>query len=284
MADIRLIVTDLDGTFLFTHKDAHQENVRAIRLAQQQGIRVCACTGRSWTMCRSVIHQYEFDPLVITSGGAAIIDARTGEPLFLRTIAPTALLALLYSAWHTGIETMEVYCTDECASFGRGMEERALRAQVRNAVLAPEERENYKTYYDFLDLFYSVEYRSELVSLITRDRSGLMPERLAEIVEKLEAFHVTVSGGGCVDLVSAGCTKETAVQRLCRMLRIPRENVMAIGDQEHDIPMMRWAGVGVAMGQADALVKRAADIITADNRDAGVAKAIYEVAMGYSFD
>ena len=68
------------------------------------------------------------------------------------------------------------------------------------------------------------------------------------------------------------------------MLGIAREAVLAIGDQENDIPMLRWAGVGVAMGQADEKVKRAADRVTAHYKDAGVAKAIYEVALDYCFD
>ena len=279
-----MIVTDLDGTFLVTHNDAHQENVRAMRQAQDKGILVCACTGRSWTMCRYVVKRYGFDPYTITSGGAAIIDAQNEELLYQKTIQPTALLPILYASWRTGIEMMQVFCTDECASFGAGAEERILRTQVRNAVIPADQRENVRVYSKFLDLFYSVETRSELVNLLTKGHSGLIPAKLAEIIEELDAFDLTVSSEGYVDAVPRGCNKGKALKRLCRMLGIERENVMAIGDQETDIPMLQWAGVGVAMGHADEMVRRAADIVTVDNKDAGVAKAIYEVALGYSFD
>lgn len=284
MADIRLIVTDLDGTFLVTHNDAHSENVRAMHHAQDNGILVSACTGRSWTMCRYVIDRYGFDPWTITSGGAAIINAENEQPLFLRTIQPTALLPLLYASWRTGIETMEVFSTDERAAFGTGLADKALRIQVRNAVIPRNLWENYQPYSKFLDLFYAMETKSELVYLITRHASGLLPKRLADIIDQLDAFDLTISTQGCVDVLPRGCDKARALMRLCRMLNIDRENVMAIGDQENDISMLRWAGVGVAMGHADEMVKRAADIVTVDNRDAGVAKAIYEVAMGYQFD
>jgi len=284
MADIRLIVTDLDGTFLATHNDAHPENVRAMRHAQDNGILICACTGRSWTMCRYVVKRYGFDPWAITSGGAAIIDADTEEPLYLRTIQPTALLPLLYASWRTGIEAFQVMCTDECAAFGKDIEDRAIRVQVRNAVIPQNQWENYKPYKKFLDLFYAVEQKSELVYLFTKEQTGLLPARLVDIIDRLDAFDLTISGSGSVDILPRGCDKGRTLQRLCRMLQIDRENVMAIGDQENDIPMLRWAGVGVAMGQAGEMVKRAADVVTVDNRDAGVAKAIYEVALGYNFD
>ena len=224
------------------------------------------------------------DPWTITSGGAAIMDADNEEALFLRTIQPTALLPLLYASWRTGIETMEVFSTDERACFGMGLTEQALRVQIRNAVIPQNLWENYQPYAKFLDLFYAVENKSELVYLITKENTGLMPRRLHEIIEQLDAFDLTISSTGCVDVLPRGCDKERALVRLCRMLNIHRENVMAIGDQENDISMIRWAGVGVAMGQADEMVRRAADIVTVDNRDAGVAKAIYEVAMGYQFD
>jgi hypothetical protein len=284
MADIRLIVTDLDGTFLINHNDAHAENARAIRHAQDKGILVCACTGRCWSMCRYIVDRYHFDPFVITSGGAAIIDAVTEEPLYLRTITPTALLPLLYASWRTGIDTIGVFTTNEYAAFGKGIEETLMRMQVRNAVIPEHLWMNYRPYYDFLRLFYSVEYRSELVYLATKDLCGLMPAKLVDIIERLDAFDLTVSAEGYVDVLPRGCNKAVALEKLCHMLDIKPENVLAIGDHENDIPMLRYAGVGVAMGQAEDAVKRAADVVTVDARDAGVAKAIYEIAMGYRFD
>jgi Cof subfamily protein (haloacid dehalogenase superfamily) len=284
MADIRLIVTDLDGTFLATHNDAHPENARALRHARQNGITVCACTGRSWTMCRHVVKRYGFDPYTITSGGAAIIDADTEQALYAKTMAPTALLPLLYASWRTGIETIEVFAADVCAAFGQGVEDKFLRARVRNAVMPEGEREHYRPYDDFLEMFHAMKDKSELVYLTTKERMGLMPAKLMEIIDKLNAFELTSSSQGCVDVLPRGCDKAKALERLCALLGIARENVMAIGDGENDIPMLRYAGVGVAMGQADDAVKRAADIVTVDHRDAGMAKAVYEVAMGYVFD
>lgn len=284
MADIRLIVTDLDGTFLTGHNDPHPENVRALKEAQQAGILVCACTGRAWNMCRHVVKKSGFDRYTITSGGSAIVDAHTQQPLFQRTMQPTALLPLLYTAWRTGIARMDVFNTAFTGSFGQGLEDKVLRVRVRNAVMPQDEWEDFRAYRKFLDLFYAMEDKSELVYLTTGNERGDMPDKLREIIDALDAFDLTVSAAGCIDVLPRGCDKSTALIRLCRMLGIAREEVLAIGDQENDIPMLRWAGVGVAMGQSDEKVKRAADRVTAHYKDAGVAKAIYEVALDYCFD
>lgn len=54
MAEIKLIATDLDGTFLKGGHTPHPENIRAVRACQEAGIRVCACTGRNWAECRKL--------------------------------------------------------------------------------------------------------------------------------------------------------------------------------------------------------------------------------------
>ena len=57
------------------------------------------------------------------------------------------------------------------------------------------------------------------------------------------------------------------------------ENVMAFGDSYNDMHMLMWAGTGVAMGNADARLKSIADVVTDTNTNAGVAKAMYELAL-----
>lgn len=71
--EIKLIVTDLDGTFVPSLGELIPENLAALRAAKEAGIRVCACTGRHWNFARCVLEAGEFDPLCITSNGAAIV-------------------------------------------------------------------------------------------------------------------------------------------------------------------------------------------------------------------
>lgn len=75
-------------------------------------------------------------------------------------------------------------------------------------------------------------------------------------------------------VTSPEATKETALARLCAGLGIPAARVLAIGDSRNDVPMLRWAGIGVAMGNAPPEVRRAVGRVTAPCERAGVARAI----------
>ena len=75
-------------------------------------------------------------------------------------------------------------------------------------------------------------------------------------------------------MTSPEATKENALARLCADLQIPAERVLAIGDSRNDVPMLQWAGVGVAMGNAPPEVRRAVGRVTASCDRDGVARAI----------
>ena len=74
---IKLIVTDLDGTFLQTYHSLNEENVRAVRRAREQGVYVAAVTARNWSACKWAVTQTGFDPLCVINNGAAIVDTKT---------------------------------------------------------------------------------------------------------------------------------------------------------------------------------------------------------------
>ena len=79
------------------------------------------------------------------------------------------------------------------------------------------------------------------------------------------------------EATAAGVDKGTGLKRLCDYLKINRENVMALGDQANDMPMLKYAGLGVAMGNAVDYTKEHADEITADCDHDGVALAINKI-------
>ena len=87
--------------------------------------------------------------------------------------------------------------------------------------------------------------------------------------------HVTFSmSGGLIEIAAPGVTKALGVATLASMLDIEREDVITFGDMPNDIEMLRWAGRGVAMGNAHPEVKAAADHVTATNDQAGVADVL----------
>ena len=76
---IKLIVTDLDGTFLDTYHTLNEENVKAVRRAREQGIYVAAVTARNWSACKWAVTETGFDPLCVINNGAAIVEGSNGN-------------------------------------------------------------------------------------------------------------------------------------------------------------------------------------------------------------
>lgn len=121
---------------------------------------------------------------------------------------------------------------------------------------------------------------TDLADLIADQVSRVIirdPDATAEDFVELAArlgLHGTdyvVGWTAWLDLSPMGVSKASGLQLVAEQLGVPREEVLAIGDGRNDVEMLRWAGRGVAMGQAVPEVQAAADVVTADVADDGVA-------------
>lgn len=79
------------------------------------------------------------------------------------------------------------------------------------------------------------------------------------------------------DIVATGNSKAAGMEALCRHFGIRQEETLAFGDGANDIEMLRWAGIGVAMGNAEQIVKDAADLVTTTVDDEGIEHAVNQI-------
>ncbi|PAV31231.1 phosphoglycolate phosphatase [Virgibacillus profundi] len=103
------------------------------------------------------------------------------------------------------------------------------------------------------------------------------PTTLKEMWKTIESWRtleVTQAAPINMEISLKGVTKETGIREVCKELEIDMGEVVAIGDSLNDLPLLRTAGLGVAMGNAVDAIKEAADVITDTNQNEGVAKAI----------
>src|ERR1700687_1384347 len=114
------------------------------------------------------------------------------------------------------------------------------------------------------------------VKLLIR-KAGASSSEMAAALSK----HVGIEGditystnNGLVEVVPLGISKATGVEELARPLGITADDVVAFGDMPNDVPMLRWAGFGVAMGNAHPDTLAAADEVTAPNTEDGVARVL----------
>ena len=86
-----MIATDLDGTFLQGGDSPHPENIQAVKECQKAGIKVCACTGRSFNRAKDIIEQAGFDQFCVVNNGASIVDWRTGQHRYRNRFEPESI-------------------------------------------------------------------------------------------------------------------------------------------------------------------------------------------------
>ncbi len=94
-------------------------------------------------------------------------------------------------------------------------------------------------------------------------------------------YSVTYSGSAFLEIMRGGVHKGEVLAAFCAQLEIAAHSVAAFGDMPNDLPMLQWAGLGVAVANAHPLVLQAADVITLSNDEDGVAHLL-ERLMEYA--
>lgn len=255
MNDKYAIFIDIDGTLIADSLIVPQENIDCLRKAQAAGHRVFVNTGRSKGNIPKVLcEQIDFfDGIVCGNGSHIIID---GKDVFKTGIGVDTLCKL--SRYF--LEHKELWCIFE------GENDVFLipdSVGTRNPEdLIPIESED-----DFITKFAD--------SVIETAAVGRhVPDDFEEIFkDELTVFRL----GHYADCVSKGCCKANAMLEVLKILSIPIENSIAIGDSANDLSMLLAAGISVAMGNAPDEIKCRTDFVTDTNKRAGVAAAIEKI-------
>jgi Cof subfamily protein (haloacid dehalogenase superfamily) len=261
-----LIASDVDGTLLDDDENISPRTRSAIRAAVDSGTRFVLATGRPPRWVHPVVDALGFAPMAVCANGAVIYDPATDRILSARTLSSDQLGELAEIATRVipgaGLAVERV---------GRSAHDAATPQFVsspgyEHAWLNPDNTE------------VSVEdlLAAPAIKLLIRKSGARSSDMAAQL-----AKHVGLQGditystdNGLIEVVPLGISKATGVEEVARPYEITAEDVVAFGDMPNDIPMLRWAGLGVAMGNAHPEAVEAADEVTATNTDDGLARVL----------
>ncbi len=275
MSNIRLIATDLDGTFFDSRSQVILENVEAFREAQAAGIAVAICSGRCPVDIRYVHRQMGLDTWIIGFNGAIVREPMTQEDIFCQPLERSALERLL-----TFLEEDQDVYYNMCTV---GL--RYLMARGRHRARAESGRLHLGAHgvqTHFIESWREIP-ASELdrcMKVIASSDDPTEAKRLKGDTRQA-GFPLTITSSwwNNIEVVAQGVDKGVGISHLCRYLGISTDDVMVLGDQENDLSMFRVAGWPVAMANGDDAVKAAARIVTVSNDEAGVAQAVRRYAL-----
>lgn len=273
---IKLIATDLDGTFVDDRKNMIDENIQALAACAERGIQIVPATGRTIIGIPDELKNLPGVRYAITVNGAVVVDLKTEEVIsscLLKAETAVKIMELvrdceddiMYDAYVGGIGYTRQSFWDNLAHYVPNQGIHDLVRKTRKPVPDNIEyiRENCE-YVDKINLFFVKEEARVRMRNVLADIPGIL---------------VSSSLSNNLEINAAGADKGNALIRLAAHLGIRQEETMAFGDGENDISMIRMAGFGVAMENAEECVKAVADHITVTNNEAGVAAAIRKFVL-----
>lgn len=251
---IKAAFFDIDGTLLSfkTHR-VSEGTIRAFDRLHRAGVRTFISTGRPMVLIPPM--PVGFDGHITMNGGLVFTPSQT---LLSNPIPQADTERWLDFAEERNLCTM-MFTED-------GM----LVAQVNAYAAAIRDQ---------------LEFQMPPVATIGEMR-GLQAYQLIAVMPPSADAHVAKLMPGCrlprwcdafTDIVAADNSKAAGMEAVCRHFGISQHDTLAFGDGANDIEMLRWAGIGVAMGNAAGIVKEAADVVTLDVDSEGIEHAVNKI-------
>ena len=260
----KAVFLDLDGTLLDDEKNISNDNKNAIKYAQDKGAYVCICSGRQMDIVKKFKEEAGASRYLIFSNGAGIYDCNESAVLFTCNILPDV--------------------SDKLIDFGF---ENNLFIRIDTA---------YGRYLNIADYILNTEVEVDLNGAKQLIKEGIIQisfgsensnsiDKLIEYIKdncsgfvKVENRYINKYRGKditIVNVINVSASKGNAIEGLCKYLKIDTSDVIAMGDDKNDASMMKIAGLGVAMANAEDEIKKLAKEITKSNIENGVAFTIY---------
>ena len=266
---VKLIAFDLDGTLLDDDKSVPEENLRALAAAAERGIHIVPATGRIVEGVPEPIRSLPFVRYYIAINGAYVYDAKEGKTLYRGEIpAETAIRFCEYA------DTLPVLY--DCYQYNFGWMSRSMYDRIEE-YFAPEPgilalvRRTRELVDDLKETF---RQRGDPVQKL---QMYFRPDQMALRQELFPGLTASSSLKNNIEINSVTAGKGPALLALAESLGLERSETAAFGDGSNDLSMIRAAGLGVAMANAEESVKAAAGLITGSNREAGVAQVIWKL-------
>jgi Cof subfamily protein (haloacid dehalogenase superfamily) len=277
---IRVLAVDIDGTLTDPQFQVSARNVAALQAAHRAGIQIILATGRRHDYAMPIARELGVPVLLLSSNGA-LVRSSAGETLFAdRLSASTAGKLIRHMDEYRGHAVL----TFDRASNVPGNDSLVLeRADELNQTVSRWLEVN-RPYIKFVAPLEDALTHEDPLQAMYCGRVRLMEtaqQRLAQAdfldeitVMKTQYDHRDL----CIlDILTRNCSKGHALRRWASQQGIPRDQIMAIGDNYNDVEMLEFAGLPVIMGNASEDLKQNGWKVTASNAENGVALALEEL-------
>ena len=272
--NIKMVVTDMDYTLLNKEKKISERNAKALKDAIDAGVHVVLATGRIFTSAVYFARELGIITPIIASNGAIIAESDLSEIYYEKPLPYDAGVRMIELCKERGLFchlfTRDVIYTEKIINISERYDHwNNLMDEIDRIKIVVEP-----------DLFVTLkrEIKHVLKAVVVNED----PTILAEIREEiLKTGLVTASQSlpNNIEVMDKEVSKGNSVALLAKMYNLDKEEIMAIGDNENDISMIKFAGLGVAVGNAKKCIIDHAQYVTGNFDDDGVAEVINKFVL-----
>ena len=266
---IRLLALDIDGTLLDSEGRIPAANRDAIARAIDAGVEVALATGRRYEFARQIFESLP-EPLTLILSNGAIVKARDGRTL-MRSLLPRATA-------HRVLAGFPEHRASAAVVFDRPREGQVVFETIDWE--HPRHRRFFEVNRPFLAEVAPLEncLTEDPIQVMFSGGCGEM-RTLFERLQQPDGLSVALTeyvhrDFSLVDIVTAGCSKGSALRAWAGQRGFARDDVMAMGDNLNDLQMLEFAGTAVLMANALPELKARGWAVTGSNDEGGVAQAI----------
>jgi Cof subfamily protein (haloacid dehalogenase superfamily) len=268
----RLLALDVDGTLLDPAGKLRPVVQQAIMEVQQRGIRVVLCTGRRFRTALPLAQELQLTAPLVVHNGALVKDPASGDTLHQTCLPARIYLQALLHLRQLGVPMVYIDAFHDHIDILTEALERAHPFQ--QAYL----QENLTHCRIVEDIGVPPAYGVVMMSVMGDETSlQALRSRITAALRTQARINMLINKnyqGFILEVLHPAVSKWVGLQRLAAQEGIAPEAIMAVGDDENDMEMLRGAGLGIAMGNARPEVKAAADQVTSSNADDGLVQAI----------
>ncbi len=265
----KVLALDLDGTLTNSEKKITSRTRETLIKAQQRGLKIILASGRPPFGIKPIAEQLElkkYGGYILAFNGGAVIDCSTGETVMQRTL-DMSLYPYLYSKGNTEDFNILSYLGDDIAC--EDIDDEYVRYEAHLNGMGLHKVSNFLEEINFPEPKFLIVGNPEKLAVLEKEIAAHMNGVMS--VYRSEPFFL--------ELLPLGIDKADCLDAFLKKIGYSSEDLMACGDGYNDLSMIRYAGMGVAMANAQKEVLEVANHITLSNDEDGVAVAVENILL-----
>ncbi len=264
----KLVVLDIDGTLVNSEKKVTEKTKEYIKRATEKGVKFIIASGRTPYGILPIAKEIELEKIggyVLAFNGGMCMNCETMEVLYETDIQRAEITKLYEYAMENKIPLMtynkeNLYISSEETKYTE------LEARINHLNVIKSD--------DFVK-----DITFDFPKTIFTDEGEILAKHEPIVREMFPNLEVFRSEPFFLEVCPPNIHKATGIAKIIDILGVKQEEVIAIGDGFNDVTMIKYAGLGVAMGNAHDDIKAIADYVTISNDEDGVCKVIEEFIL-----